>query len=73
MALGDLQHVEAAAIIRNLLLALGPPEKLDDYATLCAEAGQQWLKENHPTPAVYIAAITGANASQVDPSEESRQ
>lgn len=64
MALDDLQHVEAVAIIRNLVLALGPREALDDYALTCAQAGDQWLSENHPTGAVYVAAIRASDASR---------
>ena len=57
MALGDRQHVEAVAIIRNLLAALGPREDLDEYAQDCAIAGEVWLRENHPEPDVYVAAL----------------
>lgn len=64
MALDDLQHVEAVAIIRNLVLALGPREALDDYAHDCAIAGDVWLKENHPDPAVYMAALTASRSSR---------
>lgn len=61
MALGDREHVEAVAIIRNLLLALGPREQLDPYATYCADAGDQWLDENHPSTEVYVGALRDAN------------
>lgn len=60
MALGDREHVEAVGIIRNLVLALGPDDELDEYATFCAQAGTQWLEENHPTTAVYVGALNDA-------------
>lgn len=53
MALNDRQHVEAVAIMRCLLDAV---EHVD-----CDRAGKQaatqWLAENHPQPAVYMAAM----------------
>lgn len=60
MALGDREHVEAVAIIRNLLAALGPHDRLDGYARDCANAGAQWLEENHPSTEVYMGALNDA-------------
>ena len=49
MALNDRQHVEAVAIMRALLEdPLGPMQQ---------RAAHQWLGENHPEPAVYMAAL----------------
>lgn len=62
MALGDREHVEAVAIIRNLLCALGPREELDGYARECATAGDVWLRENHPPAEVYVAALKDSHA-----------
>ena len=48
MSLDDRQHVEAVAIIRRLR------ESPDPAALLAAD---HWLRENHPAPEVYIAAL----------------
>lgn len=46
MALDDVQHVEAVAIIRHLLEG-------DPQARVAAEV---WLEKNHPPPDAYLAA-----------------
>jgi hypothetical protein len=53
MALGDRQHVEAVAILRRLV----EEDERDEDARLAAKV---WLRENHPEPEVYIAAIKEA-------------
>jgi hypothetical protein len=54
MALGDRQHVEAVAIMKELvtLLAFAGRGDRDEV-----KAAHQWLAENHPEPAVYAAAL----------------
>jgi hypothetical protein len=53
VSLGDLQHVEAAAIMRELLSWV----EID-----CDElrAAEVWLKENRPSPEVYMNAMNEA-------------
>ncbi len=60
MALEDLRHVEAVAIIRNLIAAMGPLDGLDDYALECLHAGEQWLRENRPSREAYMKALRDA-------------
>lgn len=59
MSLDDRQHVEAVAIVRSLRdLTLGlcdQPEEVD-----AVKAADVWLRENHPSPEVYVAALRGA-------------
>jgi hypothetical protein len=57
MSLGNREHVEAVAIIRNLVAAVGPLMETNPYAAECAQAGEQWLSENHPTSRVYVEAL----------------
>jgi hypothetical protein len=54
MSLGDREHVEAVAIIRQFVET---SEALNLHDADAVKAGRQWLAENHPTPAVYVAAI----------------
>jgi hypothetical protein len=54
LALNDRQHVEAVAITRRMAEAL---DRLGfGYTTECI-AARQWLRENHPRPEVYAAAL----------------
>lgn len=48
--LDDVRHVEAVAVVRALL----NQEPGDDTPRRAAE---QWLRENHPSPAAYMAAL----------------
>lgn len=53
-------HVEAVAIMgamRGLIEALAPYETEPPDAVKAADV---WLRENHPAPAVYIAAMKEA-------------
>ena len=50
MSLNDRQHVEAVAIIERLITPFPDP--------IVVEGAKQWLKENHPEPAAYMAAMT---------------
>lgn len=54
MALNDLQHVEAVAIIRRLVEGVEGGAGPGSEAHL---AGQIWLRENHPAPEVYVNGI----------------
>lgn len=54
MALNDRQHVEAVAITRRMAEALGHLG-FGDMAECVA--ARQWLRENHPEPEVYMAAL----------------
>lgn len=47
--LDDVKHVEAVAVVRALL------DRPHD--AIVNDAAQQWLKENHPTPEMYMAAM----------------
>jgi hypothetical protein len=58
MALGDRQHVEAVAIMRALLEA-GAGRDFDPLGPSPYLAAEVWLRENHPEPAVYMAAVAG--------------
>lgn len=50
--LEDREHVEAVAIMRRM--ADARTADLDPAAWVAAE---QWLRENHPAPEVYMAAV----------------
>ena len=53
MSLNDRQHVEAVAIMRALIEdPLGPASE-----GTAQRAARQWLAENHPGPAAYMAAL----------------
>lgn len=50
MALNDVQHVKAVALIRALLE--------DPTAPTIRATAEGWLEENHPPPSAYIAAMS---------------
>lgn len=52
MALTDVEHVEAVALI-NAILDHAPslPQPI-------REGAEGWLKEHHPEPAAYMAAMS---------------
>jgi hypothetical protein len=50
MALDDVRHVEACALMRNMLDD-SPLLSDDVHDTVVA-----WLEENHPPPGAYVAA-----------------
>lgn len=52
MSLNDRQHLEAVAIMRRMFEAR--IAGVDPEAWMAAEV---WLAENHPLPAVYMAAL----------------
>lgn len=58
MALNDVQHVEAVAIMRRLV---DEPIGGDSQARIAA---RQWLAENHPEPSAYVAAMEHAAMEQ---------
>lgn len=64
MALNDQAHVEAVAIIRQFVQAA----EFGIADTEAMRAGRQWLKENHPRPEVYVAALSAASPGSQAPS-----
>jgi hypothetical protein len=52
--LDDRQHVEAVAIMQRMVDAPLAAVALDPEAWAAAK---QWLRENRPEPAVYMAAL----------------
>lgn len=54
MALDDVQHVEAVAIMRRLADTAAYAMPRDPEAV---EAAEKWLKANHPEPGAYMAAM----------------
>jgi hypothetical protein len=50
MALDDVRHVEAVALIKALVEERG--------SILVGAAALAWCEENHPPPSAYMAAMT---------------
>jgi hypothetical protein len=63
VALDDRQHVEAVAIMRRLVEGRYEPFGVDPETY---HAANQWLKENHPEPSVYVAAMREASRTGGD-------
>lgn len=69
MALSDREHLEGVAIMRRFVEMVESGEfSVDDAAMLglleTARAGRTWLTENHPAPAVYMAALSPTGTSE---------
>jgi hypothetical protein len=62
MALNDLQHVEAVAILRSIQDA--HDQELVRLPPDLVAAVDVWLRENHPAPHTYMAAMSQSVASE---------
>lgn len=64
MALDDVKHVEAVALIRRLL------DASDQFVN---DAAEGWLRDNHPAPSVYSAAARSLGTEVDEDTREFRE
>lgn len=60
MALDDVQHVEAIAIIKALVELFDPTQSREPSRTALA-----WCTEQYPSPAAYMAALRARSIPRV--------